>query len=359
MRSQVAIAPRSERMASVESYRVVAIFIVVCLHTNFITRLHLVGGGYGFLVDMPLYLLFWMAVPYFFLAAGYFFGRKVRGGSHPLLLLRGSCTSLLLVFVIWVMIYSFLGRSWISNFYHQGIWPTLSAEAVQTASRLRSDHITLLLIPRPPIYHLWFLPALMAGLGTVAVVLTRHLEKVVVSLCLFLYVLTVACEVLPLDVLRAYPPGMLLIGMLFTVMGWWVSREGAISNAVALKLMAGGFVLALVEGAILKKLVHASSYQVIHYPYAGAVLLVLGIFLFTLANPTIGQRTILPILARFTLGVYVSHILIGHMLASIHDQLPLYSTFWHFVYTLAVYWLSVLLTWSLLQIPGVRLAVTR
>ena len=52
MRSQVAIAPRSERMASVESYRVVAIFIVVCLHTNFITRLHLVGGGYGFLVDM-------------------------------------------------------------------------------------------------------------------------------------------------------------------------------------------------------------------------------------------------------------------------------------------------------------------
>ena len=47
-----------------------------------------------------------------------------------------------------------------------------------------------------------------------------------------------------------------------------------------------------------------------------AVLLVLGIFLWTLAHRTLGQGTVFPFLARFTLGVYVSHIFIDYTLAS-------------------------------------------
>src|SRR3712207_4481893 len=101
---------RPTRLASIESYRVVAILIVVVIHSSVVTRLHTVGGGYGFMVDLPLYLVFWTAVPYFFLVAGYFYGRKVDAGADPLQLLRQSCASLGLVFVIWVLVYSVIGR---------------------------------------------------------------------------------------------------------------------------------------------------------------------------------------------------------------------------------------------------------
>ena len=39
-------------------------------------------------------------------------------------------------------------------------------------------------------------------------------------------------------------------------------------------------------------------------------------FLWTLAHRTLGQGTVFPFLARFTLGVYVSHIFIDYTLAS-------------------------------------------
>lgn len=113
-------------------------------------------GGYGFLMDLPLYLLFWMAVPYFFLTAGYFYGVTVDAGAAPFSLLRRSCRSLTRLFVIWVAVYSVIGPNWITNVYTQGLWSTLSTQAAHTMDMLVEEHVTLLLAPRPPIFHLWF-----------------------------------------------------------------------------------------------------------------------------------------------------------------------------------------------------------
>ena len=347
---------RPPRIASIESYRVVAILLIVSLHTNLIARLHLIGGGVGFLVDMPLYLLFWISVPYFFLTAGYFYGRTVDAGAAPFSLLRRSCRSLTLLFVIWVAVYSIIGPNWISNVYTQGLWSTISTEASHTMGRLMQEHVTLLLVPRPPIFHLWFLPALIAGVSTVAMVVTSRLKTWVGALLVSTYILLVVSAVVPLP---QYSPNLLLLGVFFTLLGWWISQQATFAGSFALALIAGGSVLAVLEGIALKRVFHASPHHVMDYPYAGAVLLVVGIFLVTLAYPTIGQNTILPFLARFTLGVYVSHIFVGYTLTPIQDQLPSLPIIWHVLYTLVVYGLSVLLTWGLSNIPWVRLSVTR
>lgn len=347
---------RSLRIASIESYRVVAMLIVVCLHTNLISRLHLIGGGYGFLLDMPLYLLFWIAVPYFFLTAGYFYGLTVLAGAAPSSVLRRSCRSLTLLFIIWVAVYSMIGPHWITAVYEQGLWAAISTQAAHTMTLLAQEHVTLLLVPRPPIYHLWFLPALMVGLSSLAMVMTSRFRTWTGTLLVSIYALLVLSEVAPLS---PYSPTLLLLSIFFTLLGWWVSQQTSFSRSFALALIAGGTVLALLEGAALKRLFHASSEQVMDYPYAGAVLLVLGMFLLTLAHRTLGQGTVFPFLARFTLGVYVSHIFIDYTLASVHDQLSALPIIWHVLYTLAVYGLSVLLTWVLSCIPWMRLAVTR
>lgn len=333
-----------------------AILIIVALHSNLIARLHSIGGGYGFLVDMPLYLLFWISVPYFFLTAGYFYGLTVLAGASPFSVLRRACRSLSLVCVIWVAVYSIVGPHWITNAYEQGVWSTISTQAAHTMAMLVQEHVTLLLVPRPPIFHLWFLPALIVGLSTVAMVMTSRLTAWRGTLLICIYVLLILSAVAPLS---TYSPNLLLLGIFFTLLGWWISQQPAFSGSVAMALIAGGIVLALLEGAALKRLFHASAHQVMDYPYAGAVLLVVGIFLLTLAYQTLGQNTALPCLARFTLGVYVSHILIEHTLTSVHEQLPALPIIWHVLYTLVVYGLSVLFTWGLSQIPGVRLAVSR
>lgn len=72
-------------------------------------------------------------------------------------------------------------------------------------------------------------------------------------------------EVAPLS---PYSPTLLLLGIFFTLLGWWVSQQTSFSGSFAFALMAGGTVLALLEGAALKRLFHASSHQVLDYPYA-------------------------------------------------------------------------------------------
>ena len=129
------------------------------------------------------------------------------------------------------------------------------------------------------------------------------------------YGLAVAAELSPSAFFQSYPPGSLLLAMLCTLLGWWIAQRKPVSAPLALGLMAGGFVLAFTEGAVLKLVWHASSKDVPWHTYAGGILMVTGIFLFTLAKPDLGKGTILPSLARFTLGVYVSHMLVENTLA--------------------------------------------
>ena len=352
--------PHSARLASVESYRVIAILLVIFLHSNFIGRLHLAGGEYGYLVDLPLYMVFWISVPFFFLVAGYFYGTRVNAGHDPMALLRAYAGPLLLVFGIWVLVYAVLPRNWWLAMHQNGIWATLSSEAMQTLAVLKSEHIMLLLIPRPPIYHLWFLPTLLLGLATVAGVIACRLEKAVFGLIIGFYGLAVAAELSPSAFFQSNPPGSLLLAMLCTLLGWWIAQRKQVSAPLALWLMAGGLVLAFTEGAVLKLAWHASSKDVAWHTYGGGILMVTGIFLFTLAKPDLGKGTILPSLARFTLGVYVSHMLVENTLAPFLATVPRpLSVVWHFVYAMAVYGLSVALTFLLSHLPFTRYAVIR
>jgi hypothetical protein len=67
----------------------------------------------------------------------------------------------------------------------------------------------------------------MVGLGSVAVVITSRLERIAGRRLLLLAGLTVACDVIPFDVLRTYPPRLVFLGMFFTLLGRWRTLPGA------------------------------------------------------------------------------------------------------------------------------------
>jgi surface polysaccharide O-acyltransferase-like enzyme len=347
-------------LASVESFRVVAMFIVVSLHANFFVELHAARGGYGFVIDLPLYLLWWLSVPYFFLVAGYFYGEKVQAGHNPLSLLRASCASLIWLYLIWSVVYALIPPRWTLAFTEQSIWQTLSRESVLNWAASVSEHLRLYLMPWYSYYHLWFLPALIVGLGAAALATMIRLKRSAVPVLVALYVLLVTAELmLPDEGTRGNLVSPALLAMFFTLLGWWVAYRRPFSVSLAVGLMVGGGALAVTEGIVLKLFFHANGDQVSRYPYAGAVLLVLGLFMLLLAKPTWGQQTVLPARARYTLGVYVCHILIEHTLAPVRDLLPHFSVVWHVPYVIAVYTLSALLAWVLMHIPGLRTLVMR
>jgi hypothetical protein len=134
--------------------------LIVCLHASVIKRLRVEGSAYWYMIDLPLNLVFWIAVPFFFLASGYFFGKLVERGHEPLELLRESAWLLLLLFCIWVGVYALVPRDWVTAFYNDEIWTTVRTQALKSVAILLDEHIKLLLTPRAPVYHLWFLPGL-------------------------------------------------------------------------------------------------------------------------------------------------------------------------------------------------------
>ena len=351
----------ASRLASVESFRVVAMLIVVCMHADFFTRLQTEGDALGFIIDFPLVLLWWLSVPYFFLVSGFFYGKKVQAGGEPLGLLRTSCVSLIWLYLIWSVLYSLFPPRWVLAFSEQGIWQTLSRDSLLAWGRGVSEHLRLYLMPWYSYYHLWFLPALAVGLIAAALAAILRLGQSIVPILIAIYVSTVIAEfALPREGPRPHTITYALLAIFFTLLGWWVSQRRTISVSLALRFIVGGGVLAVIEGVLLKVVLQASnSDQISRYPYAGAALLVLGLFILLLCKPTWGQQTPLPALARFTLGVYVCHIFIEHTLAPIRDLLPHLPALWHVLYVMAVYTLSVLLTWGMMQVPYLRAFVVR
>jgi surface polysaccharide O-acyltransferase-like enzyme len=351
----------ASRLASVESFRVVAMLIVVCIHADFLARLQREAGALGFIIDFPLVLLWWLSVPYFFLVSGFFYGKKVQAGYEPLGLLRASCVSLIWLYFIWSVLYSLFPPRWILAFSEQNIWQTLSRDSLLAWAAGVSEHLRLYLMPWYSYYHLWFLPALAVGLAAAALAAIVRLKQSTVPILVAIYISTVIAEfLLPREGPRPHTITYALLAMFFTLLGWWVSQRRTISVSLALRFIVGGGVLAVIEGVLLKVVLQASnSDQIARYPYAGAALLVLGLFMLLLCKPTWGQQTVLPTLARFTLGVYVGHIFIEHTLAPMRDLLPHLPALWHVLYVMTVYTLSVLLTWGLMQVPYLRAFVVR
>ncbi len=95
-----------------------------------------------------------------------------------------------------------------------------------------------------------------------------------------------------------------------------------------------------------------------HY-FLGGIILGLGIFLLALAKPTLGQSTPFPFLAQFTLGVYVSHILVLYTLSPLSWRVQGHVPLWGAFMGIIVYVFSVLLTIALARIPMVRHLVVR
>jgi len=305
-------------------------------------------------------LIWWVGVPYFFIAAGYFFRQSVLTHGDPILQFRRYVSPLAWMLFIWLCIYSVIPRNWPGAVLHDGLWQPFYAEALKNIDRLTTLNIRLFLEGLRPVFHLWFLPALIFSLAILTLMAVGRRQRYVIPLIISLYVLAITEEVAGASFFKpTIELGTWSIALLLTAIGWWLAGREQPSLAMACCLIVAGYTFALIEGEVMSAFSHSSHYAIRHHRYLGGIILGLGIFLLALAKPQLGRSTPFPFLGQFTLGIYLSHILVISTLGPIESRLRNHSPWSEYLIAVVVYIFSVLFTLALAKLPIARYLVMK
>ncbi|MEK9142223.1 MAG: hypothetical protein AAB308_14305 [Nitrospirota bacterium] len=306
------------RIASIESFRVLAIFAVILWHTStFVPNLSRFAEGHlPVILAEPVvvtgYLLWWVGIPYFLITAGYFFRKSSLTNEDLIAQFRRYVSPLGWLLFGWLCIYIVVPSNWPAEVLNHGWWQPFYTATQKNVYLLADKHISLFLDGGRPVWHLWFLPALMVSLAVLTLVAICQLQKYLIYLIVSLYVMALAEEFVGGHfVSSTIHLGHWIQAILLTALGWWFAEREQPSMAMAWGLIVGGY------------------------------------------------STPLPFLARFTLGVYVSHILVMYTLRPILwpklGSWPLREV----LGALVVYAVSVLVTLGVGKVPMARYLVMK
>ena len=333
----------AERIFSIDAFRVAAILAVICLHTlPFQSKAF--AGEYWRTTAGAINQLARFAVPFFFLASGFFFGRKLRQGACPRTMMAQYAGRLLVPFAAWSMVYLVVPANLVQvmryGVLRNTYWKLAQAWAnpVNFAFEGFSDH-------------LWFLTALACGLAMLTV-FRRRVEALAVLASLFylLHVFNnsyhpmVTDRVLPFNARNG--PG---VGTLFVLIGYLLSSPRVkCSIGAAVAIFFGGMSMHLAEAFLLERFYNvpldANDYLLGTIPWAAGALLV------CLARPQWGKS--LAPLGAFTLGIYLVHPLLVRLMRPIGNALG--SCWWEIVLPFVVYGLSLAVVSGMMRAKRLR-----
>ena len=326
-----------ERLLSLDACRVVAILAVIVLHTMPFYGTRLLGGFDGYIAAV-LNQGARFAVPFFFLASGFFFGRKyVEDPERIGNTFHSYFKRLLLIFILWSFIYILVP----SNLYdfRKFDYTQILIWKVQT---LAGNPATIIF--EGARIHLWFIASLVMALGLVAAFLRLGWRRYLLPMAVALYLLGVlggsySQTPLGLDFGGFSTRDGPFFSCLFVVVGFlFAYHKIEPSTGVGILIAVCGVALHAIEVIFLWRHYAISPYA-IDYVF-GTAPFGIGIFSICLANPTVSLFSWMPRLAKFTLGIYVSHRLVDDLIKT-SEVIPA-SIFWEISRPFAVYALSLL-----------------
>jgi surface polysaccharide O-acyltransferase-like enzyme len=295
------------RNHSIDAFRVVANLGVICVHTGPFMGAAFDPGTrfYGELLNQFVRV----ATPFFFLAAGYFFGASLARGASALPLAAKLVKRLMLFFLFWSAVYVMAPIELYMAAPEAGYWTAVHI----MVSRVLSPHFLL----NGTKVHMWFLPALSISLALLAIACRFRLERWLMGLAIALYVVGLLA-----GAYKSTPLGFDLgmntrngpfFAAIFVVSGFMIYRRGLqVSLAWALGLIAGGVVLRIVELYWITGRYDTPpsgiDYLLGTYPFG------VGIFFLMLSTKRLGEVGWMVRLSRYSAGVYCAHILIVELL---------------------------------------------
>ncbi|MEZ9564094.1 acyltransferase [Vibrio artabrorum] len=297
----------SQRIASIELGRVIAILAIIGLHGQMALTYWQINDvpWVGYVLNQSARF----AVPLFFLISGYLIQPKLT--ASPWTTVINYSKPLLKVWLAWSIIclvmpfnlakveeFGYLGE-------REGYWGFLMNTPLN--SFLEGGLV-----------HLWFIPALVCAVLIIALMVEMKLDKRLLPVAILLYVYGVlAGSYTSLTDLSApfFTRNGPFFSTLMVSLGFIIRQhQWKISSAKALGLFALGMVIHFAEAAWLTQFDIAFN---THDFLFGTALWGVGVFMWLLANPNLGDYAWVRAISNRMLGIYVSHLLIIIMLFNV------------------------------------------
>ena len=248
---------QDKRIASIDSIRVLAIIAVIYLHSMSL-NINEYKEGLSKLLAIVTNDGVRFAVPFFFLAAGYFFGKKIRSGIAAGQLFILYIRRLLRILVFWSIIFFFIPMN-LRQVSEKGLMGVL----YEKAHYWIIDHPGKLLLEGTS-SHLWFLISLIIALAILTLMISYGLDNQILLVSLSLYIFGLlggSYSLTPLGFrfffhTRNGP----FFSTIFVAGGWWLSQDKFyIKASTACAISAAGFLLHSIEGFLLYKTMSANG----------------------------------------------------------------------------------------------------
>ncbi|RJX66579.1 fucose 4-O-acetylase [Vibrio sinensis] len=288
----------TNKIASIELGRVIAIFVIVAMHCQMFLSYFLYNETpwFGYIFNQSTRF----AVPLFFLISGYLIQPKLA--ANPISTLKSYCSPLLRVFLVWSVICLVMPFQW-QTMAEQGYLVERSGYWGYLASTPLNS------ILEGGLVHLWFIPALMCAalIGAVLSYFNKLALFVPVGIALYVYgVLAGSYQ----DLTEFWSPFFTRNGPFFSTLLFAIGveiRQQKITATAKQSLFLAGFGMAIhfTEAFFLSTTGHAFNANDFLF---GTMLWGTGIFLFLLAKPNLGQTPIVMNLSKSVLPIYVVHL---------------------------------------------------
>lgn len=305
---------RAERIASLDVFRVFAIFAVILIHSKPFQGVGLSMGWNILALGINQGARF--AVPFFFVTSGYLLARKIMVGSVPLDLSPAyrQIYRLLSILIFWSVVYLVFVPEFIDTFSKNGVPRAIYWNLLHVTSE--PWHI----FASGTRIHLWFIAALIWALVFVALwaKLFRARGTLSIAISLYFFGLTQGSYawlkpgfIPTLDV----PVNFWFAISLFMI-GWWLAASGRIASyRWACFIACSGMLIHFGEVGLLQSYRGQSAWQ--QDILLGTVVWAVGLFLIVLSKPNMGRDLPIGSWGRWTLGVYAVHLLVQDALVPI------------------------------------------
>ncbi|PMG53486.1 fucose 4-O-acetylase [Vibrio splendidus] len=290
----------SQHIASIELGRVIAILAIIGLHGQMALTYWQIDEvpWIGYVLNQAARF----AVPLFFLISGYLIQPKLA--ASPWTTFMNYSKPLLKVWLAWSIIclvmpfnlakveeFGYLGE-------REGYWGFLMSTPLN--SFLEGGLV-----------HLWFIPALVCAVLIIALLIELKLNKLLLPIAIALYGYGVlAGSYATLTGLEApfFTRNGPFFGTLMVTLGFLIRQnQWKVSSTKALVLLALGMLIHFAEAAWLTTF--DVGFNMNDFLF-GTALWGMGVFMWLLANPNMGNYAWVRAISNRMLGIYVSHLLI-------------------------------------------------
>lgn len=303
------------RVGSIDFFRSIAIIMITILHTGFMINLPDFGWQFlGFTVNS----LSRFAVPFFFLASGYFFHKSYEKTGNIGVTLKNSAIRIVILYALWGALYFiFHTVEDISVLASEGKIVDLSSVLAANALRhFKLENIFWLGFD----IHFWFLPALIYTMVLTAIGAALKKEKLFWGIGILLFVIGVlgqSYNALINNVMFPTRDGI-FFGFFFFITGYMLWGKKIETPRRFLIMAIAGFVVQFLENMVL-----VLQFGAFPGDFSfGTAFFAIGLFLFALGKPDLGRDGKMASLGRLTLGIYCLHFFIIQILFHFRPVVP-------------------------------------